>query len=267
MLSCLLLCSLAGVGAGQDRKLEIVNPRGTYGHLGALRPKDTGVLPGDVAHVSFDIKNLKHDEAGKASYSVAVEVRDTKGGLFFKQEPHNAVAQNFFGGNTLPCAAHVEIPADAKPGTYTWTVTIRDRLADTSASITGKGEVLKSDFGLIRVGTYADSEGKVPVPPVGVVGSTLYVNFAAIGFGRDKKKQPDLAVEMKIVDENGKATFTKPITGHVKSDIPEGLRIIPLQYGVTLNRAGRFTIELTARCELCGKSSTVSLPVRILAMD
>jgi len=267
MLSCLLLCSLAGVGAGQDGKLEIVNPHRTYGHMGAPRPKAAGILPGDVAHVSFEIKNLKFDDAGKASYSVAIEVRDEQGGLFFKQEPHNAVAQNFFGGNTLPCAAHVEIPANAKPGHYNWKVTIHDRLADTSASIAGKGEVLPNDFGLIRVGTYADSEGKVPVSPVGVVGSTIYVNFAAAGFGRTKTKQPDLSVEMKILDENGKATFTKPITGHVNSDIPESLRILPLQYGVTLNRAGRFTIQLTARCEICGKTSTVSLPVRILPMD
>src|SRR5688572_3572900 len=226
MLSSLLLCSLLGVGAGEAGKLEITNPRSTFGHLGAVRPKGKGILPGDVAHVAFDINNLKHDSKGQASYSIAIEVRDGDGEVFFKQEPHNAVAQNFFGGASLPCSAHVEIPVSAKPGTYTWTVTIQDRLSKQSASLTGKGAVLAPEFGLIRIGTYADAEGKVPVPPVGVVGETLYLNFAAINFARTKKKQPDLKVELKILDENGKATFAQPITGHVKSDIPENLRIV-----------------------------------------
>lgn len=264
MLSSLLLCGLLGVGAGEGGKLEITNPRPTFGHLGAVRPKGKGIIPGDVAHFAFDVNNLKHDDKGQASYSIAIEVRDGNGDLFYKQAPLNAVAQNFFGGTSLPCSAHLEIPLTAKPGTYSWKVTIHDRLADQSATLNGKGDVVSPEFGLVRVGTYADAEGKVPVPPVGVVGSTLYVNFAAINFARTKDKQPDLKVEMKILDDSGKATFARPITGHVKSDIPESLKIIPLQYGVTLNRPGRFTVQLNASCELCGKSTTVSIPVRIL---
>ena len=72
---------------------------------------------------------------------------------------------------------------------------------------------------------------------------------------------------MKILDETGKATFARPITGRDKSDIPENLKIIPLQYGVTLNRPGRFTVQLSATSVLCGQSSTVSIPVRILPLE
>ncbi|MCI0684748.1 MAG: hypothetical protein L0Y71_21840, partial [Gemmataceae bacterium] len=233
MLASYLLCGLLGAGAGQEGKLEISNPRGTYGHLGAVRPKSKGILPGDVAHFTFDINNLKHDAKGQASYSIAIEVRDGDGEIFYKQAPHNSVAQNFFGGASLPCSAHVEVPLTAKPGMYSWTVTIEDRLSKQSTSLKGQGQVLAPDFGLIRIGTYADADGKVPAPPVGVVGSTLYVNFAAVNFGRNKKdKQPDLKVEMSILDENGKATFTQPISGRVNKDIPEALKILPLQYGV-----------------------------------
>jgi len=267
MLSSVLLCSFLSLGA-QEGKLEITNPRATFGHLGAVRPKGKGILPGDVASFTFDIQNLKFGADGKASYSVAIEVRNGEGELFFKQAPFNSVAQNFFGGNSLPCSAQVEIPLTAKPGTYSWRVTIHDRLANQDAVATGTGQVLPADFGIVRLGTYADSEGKVPVPPVGVVGSTLYVNFAAVGFARGgKDKQPDLAVEMKIRNEKGEVTTTKPIVGHVKSDIPDSLKIIPLQYALTLNRPGNYTVELTARCELCEKTVTVTFPVRILPME
>ena len=266
MLSTFLLFSLVSSNAAQDNKLEISNVRATYGHLGAIRPLGKGILPGDVAHFTFDIKNLKHDDKGQVAYSSAIEIRDADGNLFYKQEPYNAVAQNFFGGSSLPCSARLEIPLDAKPGAYSWKVTIQDRLAQTSVTTTGKGQVHEPGFGIVRVGTYADAEGKAPVHPIGVVGSTLYVNFSMVGFARDKKtKQPDLSVEMKITDENGKITSVKPITGSIKSDIEADRKIIPLAYALTLNHPGRYTIQLNARCEVCGASSTVSLPVRILS--
>ena len=60
MLSCVLLCSLAGAGAGGDGKLEIVNPRATYGHLGAVRPKGKGILPGVLAHKNVEINKKQN---------------------------------------------------------------------------------------------------------------------------------------------------------------------------------------------------------------
>jgi hypothetical protein len=118
------------------------------------------------------------------------------------------------------------------------------------------------------VATHPDPEGRLAGPPVGVVGETLYVSFAAVGFGRDaKSKQPDLHVKMRILDDKGTPTTPQPLTGHVSKDIPETLKIIPLQFALALNRAGRYTVELTARCQACDKTETVSFPLRILPME
>ena len=134
-LSCVLLC-LAG---GQDAPLEVGKPRPTYGYLGAARPL-VGMIPGDTAHFAFEIKNLKFDGEGKAAYSIAFEIRDEAGKLFFEQKPYNAVAKNYLGGNSLTCAAHVEIPQDAKPGAVAWTITIKDRTTKQTAVVKGKGK-------------------------------------------------------------------------------------------------------------------------------
>src|SRR2546426_8634935 len=139
-LPCIVLC----VGAAQDNALEIANPRMTYGYLGAPRPM-TGSLPGETVHVTFEIKNLKFDDNGKASYSIAIEIRDEAGKIFFEQRPYNAIAQNFLGGNSLPCSANVEIPLDAKPGKVEWKVTIVDRATKKSATLTGAGKILPAD--------------------------------------------------------------------------------------------------------------------------
>jgi hypothetical protein len=264
-----LACSamLLLVCGGEGGKLEISNIRPTYGYLGALRPL-TGALPGENAHFSFDIKNLKLDEHGRAAYSLAIVVTDDQGNIFYEQKPYNSVAQNFFGGNSLPCSANLSVPLDTKPGIYHVKITIEDRNAKNSATSDFKGKVLEPGFGLIRVGTYADAEGRVPVPPVGVVGGMLYVNFATVGFGRDATtKQPDLQIQLRVLDDKGQPTFSQPLTGHVKEGVEKDLQIIPLQYGLTMNRSGNFTVELQADCHHCGKSATVRLPVRILSME
>lgn len=264
-LSCIVL-TLATAQGGDD--LEIVNPRRTYGHLGATRPKDSGILPGDIAHVTFDIKNLKQDESGKAFYSIAIEIKDAAGKILHEQRPYNAVAQNFLGGNSLPCSAHIEIPLDAKPGPLDWKVTVVDRTTKKSTTLTGKGMILQPDFGLVQVGLYADADARTPMSPVAVVGESVYLRASAVGFARKKdSKQPDLEVSMRILDEKGQPTMAKPIVGKVNSDTDPKEPLAPVQFGLTMNRAGRFTVEVTAECKLCGKRTQVSYGLRVLPIE
>jgi hypothetical protein len=159
----------------------------------------------------------------------------------------------------------MEVPLDAAPGEYSMKMTITDRATDKSVTVTGKGKVLPADFGLVQVGTFADREDKVPTPPVGVVGQTLYLSFSVVGFPRDKvSKQPDVLLSLRVLDDKGKPTFQAPLTGELKKGIEEGLKVVPMQFALTLNRTGHFTVELTATCRICGKSSVVSFPLRVV---
>ncbi len=260
-------CIVIFVPAVQDNALELTNPRMTYGYLGAPRPKE-GMLPGDTAHFTFEIKNLKLDDTGKASYSIAIEIRDAEGKVFFEQRPHNSVARNFFGGATLPCSAHVDVPYDAKPGIVDWKVTVQDRTTKQSAVLAGKGKILPADFGIVRVGLFADAETRVPMSAVGVVGDSAYLQFSATGFARDKgKKQPEVHVSMRILDEQGKPTMTKPIAGKIDADVPADTHHLPMMFGLTLNRAGRFTVEVTAEDKIAGKTSRISYGLRVLPLE
>jgi len=260
----LLLVSLTLTG--QAPALEIAEPRSTYGHLGAVRPK-TGMLPGDIAFFSFGIKNLKLDDNGLAKYSVAIEVRDAKGKLFYEQKPFNAVAQNVFGGDTVPCSASVSVPMKQPPTDLSWKITVKDRSTDKSVELKGEGKVLPADFGIVRVGTFADAESQVAIAPAGVVGGTVYLNFSAVGFGRGKDKKPDLKFDLKVLDEAGKPTLKKDISGAIKEGVPDDAELIPLHFGLSLNRPGRYTVEINSRCAIGDKTATVSLPIRILPMD
>ena len=263
-LACFVFC----FASTQEETLEIANHRRTYGYLGPLRTKDTGSLPGDTAHFSFDIKNLKLDDAGKASFSVAIEIRDEAGKLIFEQRPYNSVAQNFLGGNSLPCSAHVEIPLDAKPGVVDWKVTVVDRSTKQSTFLKGKGKILPRDFGIVGLGLFADAENRVPMSAIAVVGDSAYLHLSTVGFGRNKETaQPDLEVSMRILDEKGQPTMGKPVVGKINSGVNPKDEILPVQFGISLNRTGRYTIELTATDRISGKRSQINYAIRVLPLE
>jgi hypothetical protein len=267
MLSALVMSIAMGITAGQDAPLEIANAHATYGYLGAAHPVVEGRLPGDTIYFTFDIKNMKLDDTGRASYSLLVEVTDDKGQMIYKLGPTNAVAQNYLGGNSLPCSAHLEIPLDSIPGIHHFKVTVTDRQANKTVSLERKGKILAPNFGLVRVGTFADREAKVPAAPIGVTGETIYLSFAPVGFARDKAtKQPNLHVSLRVLDNKGQPTFAKPLTGTVDKDIPEHLNVVQMQFGITLNRVGSFTMELEAVDKVSGKTAKVSVPLRVVSL-
>lgn len=263
--TCAALVALFACGGG-DAPLEIKNARATYGFLGAARSAGPR-YPGETIHFSFDVANMKFDENSRASYSTTVEIFDSAKHQLFRLGPTNAVAQNFLGGNSLPCSAQFDIPLDAAPGEYTMRVTVKDRATNKTATLERKAKLSAHEFALVNAALFADRETRVPAAPIGVIGESLYVHFSALDFGRDKTTgQPDLAVTMRVLDDKGAPTFAKPLSGHVNKDVPESVKIMPLQFALTLNRAGNFTIELEATCKVCNKKTKTTLPLKVISL-
>jgi hypothetical protein len=265
MWMSVVAATLLGLSAGQTGKLTVNNDRLTYGHLGPTR-EVAKYLPGDAIHLLFEVEGIGFDANGKASYTIALEILDPRGSELLKQKPRNASAQNYLGGSTLPCAANLQIPLESPPGLYTFRVAVVDSATKKSAVVERKFEVLPKQFGVVLVGTSADREGTIAWSPVGVVGDSIYFNFTAVGFVRDKKtKQPHIKVELHVRDDKGNVVKGAKMHGAANSDVPADLQAVPMQFGITLNRAGRFTLELTATDALAGKTVTVQFPVRVVA--
>ena len=123
-------------------------------------------------------------------------------------------------------------------------------------------EILPKDFGLVRVKTTSDQEAQLPVAVPGA-GEGLWVHFATVGFGRGgDAKQPDVTFRLRILDENGKPT-REPSVVHVNKDVPADSVLLPVQFMLSLNRAGKFTIELTAEDAPGGKKAKLSFPLNV----
>jgi hypothetical protein len=264
MWTTLAFVAALSLAPGESGGLTLSNARTTSGVLGATRP-DNKFLPGDTLVLSFDIDGIRVDRDGNYFYSVGMEVTDADGKPVFKQAPHEQQASNALGGTSLPAFATLQIGLDQPPGTYTLKVTVADLAARTSQTLTRSYEVLPRAFGLVRPSLSSDPEGHYPLPFVGA-GQPFWVNFSAVGFGRDRAKgKPDLAVTMRLLDEDGRPTTAKPLVGATnQEEIPAKVQDLSMQFLVAPNRVGRFTIELKATDKVDGKTATLSLPLAVL---
>ncbi len=72
---------------------------------------------------------------------------------------------------------------------------------------------------------------------------------------------------MRVLDDKGHPTFSRPLSGTVNKEVPADLKLIPMHFGVTLNRPGTFTIELEATDKLSGKSVMEKVPLRVVSFN
>lgn len=263
MWTTLALAATLGLAPGQAGELTLSNVRPTRGILGPARGDDA-LRPGDSLIVGFDIDGVKTDDAGKVLYSMGIKVADSSGKVIFEQKPQNYEATNSLGGNHVPAFARVDIGLEQPAGDYTLTVTIKDRAADRSKSLEHKFKVLDNDLALVRLQVSTDPDALFPAAVVGA-GQSAWVNFGAVGFARDRTSgQPNTRFSLRILDADGKPTFAKPHTTTVNKGVPAKFLALPMTFPLSLNRPGKFTVELTAKDEITGKSAKLSFPLNVL---
>lgn len=247
----------------QPGGLSVSNVRSTYGAMGPVRSENK-FIAGDELFVAFDVDGVSADASGAVRISIGLELLDGNGTRLFSQAPRDREAINSLGGTSMPLFAKLDIGTDQPAGKYTLRFTVIDR--SNSASKTGEYpfEVLPKAFAVVRVKTSLDPEGDIPCPYVGV-GQGMFVHFSAVQFTRSPTtKQPNLKAEIRILDASGTPTLPTPTTGTVDSGLAEQLTGVPMKFLLNLNRAGKFTIELTVTDQLTRKPAKMLLPLEVL---
>jgi hypothetical protein len=264
MWTSLALVTALNLLPQQTGQLALVNGRTTYGAPGLPRT-DPRLLPGDQLVVVFDIEGVTVDPAGKVRYTTAVELTDSKGKVLFKQDPRPQETVAALGGSRVPGMVVLDVGLDQPPGEYAVKVTVSDRAGKGTASLSRAFQVLPPGFGLVRLTTTGDPEGQFPTS-VFQTGGSLWINTGVVNFERDRDTgQPDVAIELRVLDENGKPTTAQPFQAVVNNKAPANVRFLPVQFLLPLNRPGTFTIGLKATCRLSKKSETLSMPIKVAA--
>jgi hypothetical protein len=261
MLMTLPLLAALVATPGQPGGLTLTDARLTHGVLGPTRG-DAKFLPGDTLFLTFTIDGITADADGKVLYSIGTEVTDGGGKSVFKQPAQDRQAINALGGNQMPAFAQVAIGQMMPPGAYTLNVTVTDGATKKSQTLSQKFDVLKPDFGLVRLSTSADADGQVPAAAL-VAGQSLWVHGAVVGFQRGADKQPNVKLELTVKDDAGKPTLAKPFGGTINKDVPPNDISLPIQFLVSLNRPGKFTVEIKTTDQMSNKSVTQSFPITV----
>jgi len=261
MWATLALTAALQLTPAQQGSLALTNVRVTYGVLGQER-KDSKLLPGDIFVVAFDIDGLQIKDDGRILYSMGMELTNKEGKTQFKKDPQDLETVNTLGGTRLPSFARAVVGTDTPPGEYTLKVTVTDRAAKQTQQLVRTFEVVRPQLGFVRLAlTY---ESGLDAPALAVPGQALLLNFATVGFKLDNKEQPNVAVEMRVLDENGKPTVGQAFTGGVQQVRDEYKAIIPWQFILHLNRTGKFRIVLKATDKNTGKSVEQELGLSVV---
>jgi hypothetical protein len=244
--------------------LTLTNVRNTYGELGGTRAEGP-FLPGDVLFVGFDIEGIAIDAAGRAKYTMAMEVVDKDGKSIFKQDPAEKSDFVPLGGTKLPARAFVTVGLEQAPGPYTLKVTVTDQATKATKVLDRKFEVKPREFGLVAVYTSVDPQGQFPAPTTGVIGQSVFVQFGVVGFARDTKtKQPNVVIEMVPVDEQGKPTMQQPNVYTQDAGIDPKELGFSVRFLLPMTRTGKFTVKLKATDKVSGKTATFDLPIAVV---
>ena len=258
MLSTLAL--MAGlVAPAQADGLSLTDVRLTLGICGPPRAS-AKLLPGDNLIISFDIAGISADDSGKVRYSIGTELSDANGKVLFRQVPREQDTVAALGGNTLPAFAQVDVGLQQPPGEYKCKVTVTDLATSKSKSFTQPFTVLEKAFGLVRLSASLDPDGQYPATQP-VAGQTAWLHLAVVGFERASEGgQPNVTLEVSILDDKGERTTKKPITGTINKDVDAKTPVLPLQFPIALNRPGKFTLQLKLADKISGKTVQHSAP-------
>lgn len=245
-----------GLMPGLAGALELKNVRPSYGPLGAYRT-DLKCLPGDVLFLTYDIEGLTFDKTGKASYLTTLELVDSGNKVIFKKDtPNEVVAQ--LGGTRMPGDLHVIMSPKQAAGKYSIRLTVQDKVANQAKAFKYDFEVVPESFGFIGVSA----------PAVGFPGQQYISTFALVNMGLDAKKQPNVDVTMRVLDDKG-SPVAKAMTLSLPAAIPEGVDIqkenfVPLNYPLYLNRVGTFQIDVVAVDKMSNKQVQLRYPLTVI---
>jgi hypothetical protein len=261
MRRSLILLAVLAVPARAE--LKISQPRLTHGVLGPDRTNKENIIPGDSLDVSFTIEGLTTDAAGKSRYSTEIEIVGADGKVIFRQPGKPQEILHALGGDQAPAFAHLDIGLSQPPGVFTFKLVVTDLANGKSSAVEQKGEIKPKGFGVVRVTTTGDAAATTPSGLLGP-GQSLFINAFVVGFERDSgAKQPKLALELRVLDESGKPTLAAPMTGSIEKNVAADALSVPIQFLVSLNRSGKFTVELKATDKVSGKSDTRSFPITV----
>ncbi|GBD36402.1 hypothetical protein HRbin36_01526 [bacterium HR36] len=190
----------------------------------------------------------------------------------FRQKLPEIVQVRVMGNTQVRQALHIALPEDAMPGQYRLQIEVEDiqNQAASRSKQTLAFTIVPQEFGIVHFQLYSiyTPQVQLPCPGVAVVGQTVHVTAIVL---RGKKDQPDrlwnLDVQMKLLDEQGKALADGfPITGQFRK-IPGDLDYLDVRFDLPVQKAGRFLIAIQANEPGTNRNAQLLVPFQAVDLQ
>lgn len=246
-------------------KLEVRNVQAVHGPLGPVRANDD-VYPQDEYVVRYQIAGVKPDKEGRADLEVAAKLTGPGDKVVFDRKAAPTQRPLSLGGDVIQSFGSFTISDKAAPGEYTLVFTVRDRVANESATFERKLTVKPTTFQILNPRFSHDEDGKVPAGTMLVAGGVLHYRLAVVGF--DKSEKVALVLRAQVLDADGKDVGAKPLevkTGATDPAEVEKSRRATFKEKLTLNRPGEFKLKITVEDTVAKKTATFEVPLKVVA--
>lgn len=242
--------------------LALRNIQAAYGALGPER-KSVDYFPHDEVFFRYTITGLQTDRQGDIDVLIESRIVDENGKVIpgsrdpVKGKLHLA-AGTFSGSSRVPLGSQFA------PGEYTLIVMVTDNLASESVQFSRKFRVKPAEFAIVAP-RFSYGDTATPAPAGGMIGQLLRIRLKVIGFEKTANKL-ETELEMQILDADGKELLETPKRATLSSTDPAEIRnATHLNFTelIGLNRAGTFTLRLTATDKIGNHTTTLELPLKV----
>ncbi len=261
-MTAVTLVLLASTAQAQ---LKIEKVHGAYGPLGPERPSHDYCLQ-DRFVIRWLTTGLTLDSEGMIDSELTWKFTAPDGKVVFTQSiPQKG--KIFLGGGGGPGSVQGMLDDPTLvPGDYQVELTVKDNLTSKEATAFYPVHVKPVEFALTRAGFSYDAEGAVPAPAGGVVGQSLCFRARVLGFSVDEG-HIHLEHSMQVLDAKGRPQMPQPLHGSVKRYSPllesHDDSHIDIAFPVRFNRAGDFTLCVTAEDKIANKTVQLRIPLHV----
>ncbi len=237
--------------------VKAAEPR--YGRLGPPR-RDWRFLPYDVLTARLTVVGVATDDEGHYDVEATTEVLAADGEVVAR-EPYRL--RGVAIDEILPLDILQQLPI--KEGAYRLRVSLHDVRSGDKTVWEQPFTRLPPEPALVAAGLYRDAEAKVPSPAFARVGDRLFLETRFIGFDRSRGRI-DAAIELQVLDGQGKPMLEKPGTAAIVTADPavvRGNEVVTFVVEVPCLRVTKATVRATATDKAGGAKATLELPLEI----
>jgi hypothetical protein len=251
------------IGATAARAdLTLRNIQASYGVLGPER-KSLDYFPHDEVFFRYSITGLQTDRQGDFDVLIESRIVDENGKVIpGSRDP--VKGKLHLAGGTFTGSSTVRLANQYAPGEYTLTVMVTDNLASESVQFSRKFRVKPPELAIVAP-RFFYGDTTTPAPAGGVSGQLLRIRLKVIGFEKTANKL-DTELEVQILDADGKELLEAPKRATLSSTDPAEIRnATHLNFTelIGLNRAGSFTLRLTATDKIGNHTTMLELPLKV----